>query len=113
MAPKAWIRSTSRFLLTAAAVYTASYLGYVAYAFLSYGKPRHTLSAKDRDSLLDRVMPTYEVLERHQIAIRAPAKTTFTSACVIDLQRSAIVRSIFKARQLLFGGKSDNVTESL
>jgi hypothetical protein len=77
----------------------ASYLGYVAYAFLSYAKERHRLNAKYGKSLVDRVMPTYEVMELHRVGVRAAVEATFTSACLFDLQRSAIVRSIFKARE--------------
>jgi len=58
-------------------------------------------------------MPVYEVLEQRQVGIRAPAETAFASACLIDLQGSVIVRSIFKARELLLGGKSDDARQSL
>jgi hypothetical protein len=113
MATKAWMRTIVRCLAGAAGISAASYLGYVAYAFLSYGKARHRSNANARKSLLDRAMPAYEVMERRQVGIRAPAETAFTSACHIDLQRSVIVGSIFKARELLLGGKSDDVRESL
>jgi hypothetical protein len=112
MATNAWTQSTGRFLAMAAGISTASYLGYVAYAFLSYGKARLTLNAKDTKSLLNRVMPTYEVMDSRQIGIGAPVEATFNSACLIDLQRSAIIRSIFKARALLLGGKRDDVSQS-
>jgi hypothetical protein len=113
MATNTWMRTTGRCLATAAGISAASYLGYVAYAFLSYGKGRHRSNAKYGKSLLDRVMPTYEVMELHRLGVRAPVEATFTSACLLDIQRSAIVRSIFKAREFLLGGKSNDVSQSL
>jgi hypothetical protein len=58
-------------------------------------------------------MPVYEVMERHQVIVSAPAETTFLCGCRLKLQRSQIVRSIFGARELLLGGKSDDVFDSL
>jgi len=113
MTRNATIRTTGRFLATAAGISVLSYLAYVAYAFVSYGKARHRSNANPRKSLLDRAMPAYEVMERRQVGIRAPAETAFTSACLIDLHRSAIVRSIFKVRELLLGGKSGEVRQPL
>jgi hypothetical protein len=111
MAKNARIQSTGRFLATVAGISAASYLGYVAYSFLSYGKARHALKSEQTQSLLNRLMPTYEVMEKREVGIRAPAEKAFTAACVVDLQRSAIIRSIFKARELLLGGKSDDVSQ--
>jgi hypothetical protein len=58
-------------------------------------------------------MPVYEVLERQQIVIGARRETTLASGCRLALQRSRIVRSILRARDLLLGGKHDHVIHSL
>jgi hypothetical protein len=97
---------TSRFVkvIGAAAVVAAvSYAGYAAVTWLRYGEG--TRSAGDeRDPLLDRFMPEYEVGERHHIAVAAPAAVTFSAARDQDLLQSGLVRAIFKAREVVLGG---------
>jgi hypothetical protein len=60
---------------------------------------RHQAGGEDADPLLDRFMPTYDVAERHHVRIAAPAEITLEAATEMDLQQSAIVRVIFKARE--------------
>ena len=83
---------------------TAALLG-IAYAgttWLRYGKA----SPDDpRDPLLDRFMPAYEVREVHQTRVDAPAELTYTVAEALDFQESALVKGIFKGRQLLMGAE--------
>jgi hypothetical protein len=79
---RSWMRSLSRFLAASIGISATSYLAYVAYAFLRYGRGRHTANTKYRNALLDRLMQTYEVMERHHVDIRAPAETTFIAAAV-------------------------------
>ncbi len=49
-------------------------------------------------------MPTYDVAERHHVRVAAPAEVTLKAATEMDLQRSAIVRGIFKAREWIMRG---------
>jgi hypothetical protein len=87
-------------LAAAAAVAGAAYLAYVAIAYQRYG--RATLpGGVDRDSLLDRFMPVAEVAERHQVRVAAPAAVTLDAARHFDLQRSPVVRAIFRGRELV------------
>jgi hypothetical protein len=65
---------------------------------------------ENADALLDRFMPVYEIAERHHIRVGAPAETTFAASCDMDLLASPIARAIFKARELLLGGKPDAST---
>jgi hypothetical protein len=58
-------------------------------------------------------MPSYEVVERHDRRVAAPAEIAFTAACEMDLQKSAAIRAIFRTRELLLGGKSDDSTTVL
>jgi hypothetical protein len=51
--------------------------------------------------LLDRLMPHYLVAEHHAIQIAAPAAFTFAIACRLDLQKSRLIRFLFKARELI------------
>jgi hypothetical protein len=52
-------------------------------------------------------MPVYDVAERHHISVGAPADVTFAAACETDLQQSAIVRAIFRAREVILGSEPD------
>ncbi|HET8625003.1 MAG TPA: hypothetical protein VFM14_15680 [Gemmatimonadales bacterium] len=58
------------------------------------------------DPLLDRFMPEYEVAERHELRVRAPADVTFLAARALDLDQSRVVRAIFAGRSLLMGTKT-------
>jgi len=90
--------------LAAAGAGTAALLGagWVGATWLRYGKPW----AQDRraDPLLDRFMPAYEVRERHQTFVGAPAQATWQAARGLDLHRSPLIRAIFRGRELLMGG---------
>lgn len=57
-----------------------------------------------------RFMPTYEVVERHHVRVVAPVETAFSAACDMYLQQSAVVRAIFKGRELILGGKPEGKT---
>jgi hypothetical protein len=52
-------------------------------------------------------MPLYDVAERHHIRIAAPADVAFATACEADLNDSAIVRAIFKSRELILGSNPE------
>jgi hypothetical protein len=84
----------------------AAYAGYVATAWIRYGRPA---APRDdaTDTLLDRFMPVYDVVERHHIRVGAPAEITFAAACEADLMQSPIVRAIFKGRELILGSEPD------
>jgi len=79
---------------------------YVAVAWCRYGRAAQP-SSEDRDCALDRFMPVYEVRERHQIHVAAPAATTLAAAREMDLLQSPIVRAIVKARELILGAMPD------
>jgi hypothetical protein len=93
---------------TAASVGLAAgaYASYVGIAWVRYGHPEPP-TADEADAFLDRFMPIYDVAERRHIAIPAPADVTFVAACESDLMRSAVIRTIFKARELVLGAQSD------
>ena len=87
-------------LLGAAGLAALSYAGYASAAWARYGRrPRR----QPPDPLLDRFIPDYDVDERHELRVSAPADVTFLSARDLDLTRSAIVRAIFAGRSLLMG----------
>jgi len=103
------VRSAGRAAAFGVGAAAATYAAYVGTTWLRYGNARPAVG-HERDSLLDSIMPTYEVAERHRVFVHAPADVTFAVSCGIDLDRSAIVRAIFKGRELVLGGRSQ--TES-
>ncbi len=88
-----------RWLAAGIGAAAASYAAYVATTWYRYGRSTDRADGKDRDALLDRFMPAYEVAERHHVRIAAPAAITFEAATQMYLQQSPIVRAIFKARE--------------
>ncbi len=55
-------------------------------------------------------MPRYDVVERHQIGVEAPASITFAAAMDVSLDDSITIQAIFKGRELFLGAAPDNVT---
>jgi len=80
-------------------------MGYAAWAAASwyrYGQAART-DGEAADPLLDRFMPDFEVVERHQIAVAAPAEVTLSAAKEQHLTESPPIRAIFKARAFVMG----------
>jgi hypothetical protein len=96
----------TKWLAAGAGMAGASYATYVATAWHRYGRPKRGRAAA-ADELLDAVMPRYDVCERHEIPIAAPADVTFKAAMAMQLDSSRIVRAIFKARELILRSKPD------
>ena len=84
-------------------LFVAAYAAYVAVTWYRYGYVQHTLGTESTDVLLDSFIPVYEVARRQHVRVVAPAQTTFSAACDIDLQQSAIFRAIVRARALVLG----------
>jgi hypothetical protein len=85
----------------------AAYATYGSVTWLRYGHVRQSSLSEDADPLLDRYMPTYEVVERHRTRVAAPAEITLAAACEMDLQQSRIIHAIFRGRELLLGSTPD------
>jgi hypothetical protein len=77
-----------------------------ASSWCRYGHPSRPRTDEETDPLLDRFMPDYDIVERHQIRVHAPAAITLQAAQSQDLQSSPLVRLIFKARELALGSTS-------
>jgi len=82
----------------------SAYLAYAGVTWLRYGIPRPA-PADERDGLLDRFMPVYDVVERQHIAVGAPAPITFDVARMLSLDAVPVARTIFRARELLLGAR--------
>ena len=75
--------------------------GYIARNWYRYGKVQRHGRA---DLLLDRFMPTYEVREYHATRVSAPVEIAYDAARLLEMNRSRLVRGIFRARELAMGG---------
>jgi hypothetical protein len=82
----------------------AGYAAYAAYAWRRFGKPRPP-TPEQSDDLLESFVPTYDVVERHQIVVEAPAELTLAAAEEQDLNASLAVRGIVWLRGLVMGAK--------
>src|SRR5262245_17753981 len=101
------VRTTGRALAYGAGIAAGAYATYAATTWLRYGHARPA-AGRDVDPLLDRFMPAYEVAERHTAYVNAPPDLTFAASCDVDLQRSRIIRAIFKGRELALGAKPED-----
>lgn len=72
----------------------------MAATWYRYGRTR---PAAGGDVLLDRYMPAYDVRERHETRVKATAEATFAAARALELDRSPLIRAIFRGRELLMG----------
>jgi hypothetical protein len=102
-----YLRSAARWSAAGAGLAAAAYAGYAGITWYRYGHAAHLARPGDEDPLLDRFIPVYEVVERHQVNVAAPAEITLAAACDMDLQQSAIIRAIFKGRELILGSDPD------
>src|SRR4051795_11319288 len=91
------LRATLTSTIGLMAVASGAYAGYVGLTWLRYGNPAGP-RPDDADPLLDRFMPVYDVAERHDIDVAAPADVTFAAACEQDLMALPLARAIFTAR---------------
>lgn len=91
----------------AAVVYV---LGHVAATWYRYGRvaKRHQPA-----SLLDRFLPEYEVVERHGTKVAAPAAATYAAAREIDLMHSALVRTLFRGREVFMHAERADTRDPL
>jgi len=99
MATKHRVALVGRWLGAGVGLAAASYAAYVAAAWCRFGRVTDQGGGDAADPLLDQFMPTYDVAERHHVHIAAPGEITFQAATEMDLQQTALVRGIFKARE--------------
>jgi hypothetical protein len=101
MATRHRLRFAAQCLAAGTGLAAVSYAAYAAAAWYRYGRATPDGGGEDGDALLDRFIPACEVAERHRIRVHAPAEIVVEAATEMDLQQSALVRSIFKARELI------------
>ncbi len=97
---------TTTWLTAATGSAGLAYAAYVATAWARYGRVAPARGDAG-DALADRFMPEYEVCERHEIHVDAPAEVTFATAKEVELESSRFVRAIFRAREILLRSAPD------
>lgn len=98
-------KSTARGILVGGGIAAAGYAAVVAYNRMRYGKA--SVARDVTPSMLDRFIPTPEVVEHHHIDVAAPADIVMAAAKDLELLKSPLIRGIIKARELALGGKPD------
>src|SRR4051794_10926706 len=91
-------------------------LGYAAWAGTSWTRFGHATRARTKeqdDALLDGFMPLYDVVERHQVRVAAPADVTLGVARDMNVFDSQVVRAIVKGRELMLGAAPPPEGEAL
>ena len=100
------VKPAAKWIAAGVGAATAAYGAYAAVAWYRYGDAARATSDQ-ADPLLDRFMPVYDVVERHEIRVAAPAAVTLDAARSVELQASPLVRAIIKAREVLLGATPD------
>jgi len=99
------IRTAIRWLAAGLGVAAAGYAAYAGATWYRYGYPAPP-EPEEQDELLDRFMPTYDVVERQRVRVGAPAAVTFAAAREQDIH-TPIAQAIFKLRELILGAAAD------
>ena len=99
------VRTAIRAAGAGAALAGGVYAAYVALTWLRYGHP--VSRRQESEALLDRFMPVYEVGDRHEIAVAAPADVTLTAASEVELTEAPLARAMFKGREWIMRSRPD------
>jgi hypothetical protein len=103
------VMSTAKWAGAAVGIAVVSYAAPVATTWVRYGRAAAPATG-ERDALLDRFMPTYEVVVRHQVHVAAPPDITIAAAKDHDLFASAVTRGVVRTRELVMRvGPDDRV----
>lgn len=97
------VRTVAGYMAGGAALAALGYAAFAGSAWARYGHAPRARKPEEQDLLLDRFMPMYDIVERHQIRIAAPADITLAAARELDLQGSCVVNALFKGREILLG----------
>jgi hypothetical protein len=104
---KRFVRAAAKGLGVGLGVAAGMYGAYVGITWYRYGNPSAP-NPDERDPLLDRFMPAYEIVERHHIRVAAPATVTLDVARETELQASPVVQTIIRAREVILGATPDD-----
>jgi hypothetical protein len=96
------LKRTAQIVGVSAGTATLVGIAYAGTTWLRYGKASRE---EPRDPILDRFLPAYEVREVHRTIVDAPPELTYAAAEALDFQESALVKGVFKGRELLMRAK--------
>jgi len=94
-------RILGRIIAGSTALLATAYASCAGLTWLPYGTKKRWSRGEELDSLLDLYIPDHEVVERHQLAVAAPAEVAFSAACEMDASKWRTTRAIFKCRELV------------
>src|SRR6185503_13016854 len=106
MTPRSIFRKSLRWSAAGAGLAAAGYAAYVGVTWARYGHASRP-GPDERDELLDRFMPACDVVDRCHVVVAAPAAQALAVAAEMDLSDVAVVRAVFKGRELLLGAAPD------
>lgn len=109
MSVRACIRTTTAGLFAGIGIAAGSYAALVAITWIGFGRLRRLRRKYQRDPLLERFVPDYDVVERHSILVNAPPEITLTAACDHELRNSVLIDAIFRVREGVMGSKPDEL----
>jgi hypothetical protein len=92
--------------LAAASLAALGYASLIGYHRARYG--RVPVAVNDDSLLLDRFIPAPEVVEHHRVRIAASADVVMSTARSLELLNSRMIRTIFKVREVVLGGRPDD-----
>jgi hypothetical protein len=96
--------TAARWTTGALAMAGGAYAANTLVTWLRYGHARPA-AASERDALLDIFMPRYDVVDRMQIDVNAPAEVTLRAAEEQNLMDAPGVNLIFRTRQFAMRGR--------
>ena len=105
MSTRTPVRSAMRAAGAVGGLAAGAYAASVVLSWARYGRVGR--GGQEPDELLDRFLPDYDVVERHEIRVGAPAAIILAAAQEFDLAGSAAIRAIFKARELILAAAPD------
>jgi hypothetical protein len=101
MKKKDMMRVAARTAVAGVAIGAAGYAVLATSAWVRFGRAQRVRSPEREDVLLDSFVPTYDIVERHQIAVDAPASVTIACARDMDFADACLSRALFKAREMV------------
>jgi hypothetical protein len=103
----AGLRAIAKWTAVGTGLIAGAYGSYVLLTWARYGRVRPP-SREEEDSLLDRFMPTYDVVDRHRVRVEAPAVVALAIAREMELFQLPVVRAIVRGRELVLRAGPDN-----
>lgn len=103
---RSYLGASARWFAAGVGIAAAAYAAYVGTTWYRYGRTSPP-GREEQDPLLDRFMPSYDVVERHHVRVAARPALTLAAARDVDLQGSPLVGAIIRAREVILGAAPD------